>query len=516
MLNNVSINIKNLRKKQKLTLTMLSKKIGLAASSLSRIERGELNIHANFLQKLAEVLNTSPQSFFSDPLSCNEQDSINPFVKNFRLSAKFINQFTKKTFVIAIGGEVVHENQFQSIAYDINLLHSLNINIVLVHGISPQIEQKIKKENRNSKLVRSLIVTNKKELDQIMEINGKVKTEIEAILSSRHADSPMSGSDITLSSGNFITAKPIGVIDGVDMEFTGQIRKVNDKAITDKLLNREIVIISPLGFSPIGEVFNLSYEQTAAFIAQSIKATKLIYYVGANGILNLEGKLIPELTSRKAEKLIEHIENNSSPDKAPHISYTDFNILKSSLFAIKNKIEKVHLINRHVDGSIIQEIYTDKGAGTVLTKYPLEDIRKARISDINHIVSLIEPLSKQGVLIQRMAKHIHNDINSFYVIEHDQNIIGTAAIYEYNQMIEIACFVIHPNYQRLGYGEKLLKFCEKKIKDMNIKSIFVLTTQSEHWFVEKGFNLSNKKLMPHGRKNIYDIERNSKFFTKIL
>ena len=133
-----------------------------------------------------------------------------------------------------------------------------------------------------------------------------------------------------------------------------------------------------------------------------------------------------------------------------------------------------------------------------------------------NLSALIEPLSKQGVLIQRMAKHIHNDINSFYVIEHDHNIIGTAAIYEYNQMIEIACFVIHPNYQRLGYGEKLLKFCEKKIKDMNIKSIFVLTTQSEHWFVEKGFNLSNKKLMPHRQKNIYDIERNSKFFTKIL
>ncbi len=202
--------------------------------------------------------------------------------------------------------EVVDDNQFQSIAYDINLLHSLNINIVLVHGIRPQIEQKIKKGNRSSKLIRNHRVTGRKELDQIMEINGKVRTEIEAMLSSRPSDSPMPESDITLSSGNFITAKPIGVIDGVDMEFTGQIRKVNGKAITDKLINREIVIISPLGFSPIGEVFNLPYEQTAAFIAQSIKAEKLIYYVSTNGILNIEGKLIPELTTNKAEKLIEH------------------------------------------------------------------------------------------------------------------------------------------------------------------------------------------------------------------
>ena len=488
MLNNVSINIKNLRKKHKLTLKTLAKKLDLAASSLSRIERGELNINAKLLQRLADELNTSPQAFFSDSSSSNNQDSINPFIKNFRLSAKFINQFNKKTFVIAVGGEVVDDNQFQSIAYDINLLHSLNINIVLVHGIRPQIEQKIKKGNRSSKLIRNHRVTGRKELDQIMEINGKVKTEIEAMLSSRPPDSPMSESDITLSSGNFITAKPIGVIDGVDMEFTGQIRKVNGKAITDKLINREIVIISPMGFSPIGEVFNLPYEQTAAFIAQSIKA----------------------------EKLIEHIENKSSPEQAPHISYTDFNILKSSLFAIKNKIEKVHLINRHIDGSIIQEIYTDKGAGTILTEYPLEDIRQARVSDITHILNLIEPLSEQGVLIKRIARHIRDDINSFYVIEHDHNIIGTAALYEYNQMMEIACFVIHPNYQRLGYGEKLLKFCEKKIQEMGIKSIFALTTQSEHWFIEKGFNQSDKKFMPNGRNKIYDIQRNSKFLTKNL
>ncbi len=159
-----------------------------------------------------------------------------------------------------------------------------------------------------------------------------------------------------------------------------------------------------------------------------------------------------------------NIKHTYKPYQAPHISYTDFNILKSSLFAIKNKIEKVHLINRHIDGSIIQEIYTDKGAGTILTEYPLEDIRQARFSDITHILNLIEPLSEQGVLIKRIAGHIRDDINSFYVIEHDHNIIGTAALYEYNQMIEIACFVIHPNYQRLGYGEKLLKFCEKKIK----------------------------------------------------
>ena len=504
--------LRKLRQDQGMTLAVLSKHADLDPGNLSRIERGDLNISFNLLEKLSLALNVSPIVFFHKaPSHRSPSIESNSFIKNFRLSAKFINQFNNKTFVIALGGEVFDENQFKAIAFDINLLHSMNINIILVHGIRPQIGNKLRADVMKSELVRNIRVTKKEMLNDIIEVNGAIKTNIEATLSSGTFDSPMLNSNIKVSSGNFITARPIGVIDGVDMEFTGQIRKIDSNAITDKLINKEIVIISPLGYSPIGDIFNLSYEQTAAHVAKAIKAEKLIYYINANGILNIRGELIPELTIIKAKHLIDNIED---PVRAPFISYNDFNILKSSLYAIKNKIEKVHLINRNNDGSIIEEIFTDRGSGTILTEYPLHNIRPAMIKDIDQIINIIEPLEKQGILIDRINKDINKDIDSFFVVEYDHNIIGTVALYQYKDILEAACFAIKDKYQNLGYGKKLLKFCEQTAIQRNINNLFILTTQSEHWFIENNFVLGDKKNMPEERKKTYTSERNSKYFTK--
>jgi amino-acid N-acetyltransferase len=506
--------VRKLRQDQGMTLASLAKHASLDPGNLSRIERGETNISFNLLQKLSSALNISPIIFFEKgSYHRNSTIESKSFIQNFRLSAKFINQFNNKTFVIAIGGEVINDNQFKTIANDINLLHSMNINIILVHGIRPQINNKLRGDKKYSKLMRNIRVTKKEMLNDIVEVNGLIKTNIEATLSSGILDSPSLNSNIKISSGNFITAKPIGIIDGVDMEFTGQIRKIDTNAITDKLINKEIVIISPLGYSPIGDIFNLSYEQTASHVAQAVKAEKLIYYINSNGILNIRGELIPELTISKAKQLIENIEN---PESSPFISYHDFNVLKSSLYAIKNKIKKVHLINRNIDGSIIEEIFTDRGSGSVLTEYSLQNIRPATIKDINQIMNIIKPLEKEGILIDRINKDIDEDINSFYVIEHDHNIIGTVALYQYEGIIEVACFAIHAKYQNLGYGKKLLKFCEKTALDKNIKNLFILTTQSEHWFIENNFSVADKKIMPEERKKTYTSERNSKYFTKRL
>ena len=506
--------IKFLRKEQKLTLNQLAQKVEINTSSLSRIERGEINIPVHLLERIAKILNVSPQIFFnSTPLQKNLSGSRNSFVEHFRLSAKFIYQFNKKIFVIAFGGEVLKDEQLKQISHDINLLHSLNIKLVLVHGIRPHIDKKLIANKQTTRLVRNQRVTDKQSLEHIIEVNGRIHTEIQATLSSSMSDSPMAGSDIKVSSGNFITAKPIGVIDGVDMEYTGQIRKVDNNAIIDKLLQNEIVLISPIGFSPVGEIFNLSYEQTAAYIASSIKADKLIYFLDSDGVLNKRGELIPEMTSQKAKNLIKNIESKSSPENAAHISYKDLNILKSSLLAIKQNVEKIHLINRNTNGSLIEELYTDKGSGTILTEYALEKIRSASSKDIKSIYQLIEPLGLNGKLISRANEKIEQDIQNFIVIEYNHKLIGCAALYPYKNMTEISCFAIHPNYQRQGFGMKLLNYCEKKI---NSRYAFILTTQSEHWFKEKGFNEAHIDSMPPERRKIYHVGRNSKFFTKKL
>lgn len=512
----VASNIRKIRKLHSLSLVDFARKIDLSPSNLSRIERGVLNIHIQLLQKISDCFGTSIQFFFTNQSSLEKlKSNENNFINQFREASKYINEFSNQTFVIAFSGEIISDNQLENIVQDINLLQSLNIRIVIIHGIRPQINEAINKLPSET-MINNIRVTDQKTLEAVIDINARNRIKIESALSSKALDFSPNVKDNKVSSGNFITAKPLGVIDGVDMKFTGQIRRIDVKSIQNKLDHKEIVLISPLGFSPVGDIFNLAYEQTAAHISEAIKADKLIYYINNNGILNLQGKLISELTTEKAERLIENIEKSLSPKQAPFISLADFHILKSSMFAIKNNVPKVHLINKNINGSIIQELFTERGVGTIFTKYPLEIIRQAEIKDIKKIYQLIKPLETKGILINRAKEQIEKDIKQFYIIEHNHNIIGCTALYQYHKMVEIACFAIHNDYQNKGYGNKLLEFCEKYTKKISLSEMFIFTTQSEHWFLEKKFIQKNKDLIPEKRKKFYQPERNSKYLIKKL
>ena len=510
----VGNNIRKLRTLHGLTLNAFAAKLSLSPSNLSRIERGDLNIKVSLLQKIAEVLGTSPQVFFTnDGQNSNPIKSIKDFSQQFRESSRYINEFSGKTFVIGFTGDIIQDNQLPGLVQDINLLQSLKIRIILVYGIRPQIDFLLYKKSTET-LVNNIRVTTKDSMAHVIDVNGRIKTTIECAFSSKSLSVLSTNTDSKISSGNFLTARPLGVINGVDMLFTGQIRRVDTDSIINKLDNKEVVLISPLGYSPVGDIFNLSFEHVASHVAASIKADKLIYYISRNGIQNMRGESISELTTMKAENLLSNIEKNSSPGEAPYLSYSDFNILKSSMHAIKHNVPKVHLINRHVTGSIIAELFTEKGSGTIFTDHPLEIIRQAESKDLKKIHQLIGPLGNKGILIDRAEEIVEHDINHFYVIEHTHDLIGCAALYKYEDSIEIACFAINNDYQKKGYGKKLLEYCERVCKKMAAGSIFVFTTQSEHWFIENGFVHSEKNDMPNARKEFYQPERNSKYFTK--
>jgi amino-acid N-acetyltransferase len=513
MQNNVGNIIRQKRKEMGLTLGALAKNLQISVSNLSRIETGSLKVSTNLINQLVVFFKVSPQFFFNQPsagiLNTSSQSS---FVENLRLSAKYISQFNQKVFVIGISGHVFNDGQFENIAKDINLLHSLNIKVILVYGARPQVEAILVKNKIPIRLVQNMRVTSKSALSHIIEVNGAMRVKIEATLSTIKPFTE----GMQLSSGNFLTAMPAGVIDGIDMEATGRVRNIDINAIENKLNHHEIVIVSPIGYSPIGQIFNLSYEQTAANIAAAIGADKLIYYVDANGILNERGELIPELTSEKAHKLISHIEEKTSPEAAQNLSYDDFNILKSSLFAIKNKIKKVHLINRHIDGSLIEELFTEKGSGTIFTEFALENFRKATEGDIKDIYRILSLFEKKKILVKRDLPQIKNSIEHFYILEHDKKFVGCVSLNPYKEGLELASFAIDKNYQKLGFGKKLLKFCELEALKLKYNEVFILTTQSEHWFAENGFREKSKDLMPALRKKTYQSKRNSKYLTKKL
>jgi amino-acid N-acetyltransferase len=511
--------IRKRRKSLGLTLQVLAEKIASDPGNLSRIERGAQNVSEAQLLKICEVLNCAPSSLFQNKTSPNPIQKLDSqtFAKWFRLAAPYINTFSNKTFVIAFGGELLDEDQFTALSHDINLLTCLNVKIVLVHGARPQIDQKLKEKKISTQLVRNVRVTDDSGMEAVKEANGLIKINIESTLSSSLLNSPMAGSDIKVSSGNFITAKPLGVIDGVDMQHTGEVRKIDSAAIKKKLDNKELVVISPIGYSPTGEVFNLTMEDVALKTSIALEADKLILLIDSDGIFNLRNELLHEMTLEKAVNLYKSIaKDNPKKHELININSNELDLLEIAIKASEAGIHKIHLINRHIDGAILQELFTDEGVGTVITEKALDTIRQANHNDVKGIHKLINPLEAGGYLIKRGKERIDHDIENFFVIEHDKKIIGCAALYPYNDHVEFACFAINKNYQSKGFGSKLYNYCEEIAREKSYKYLFALTTRTEHWFIEKGFKEESIQKLPKKRLESYLPQRNSKFFIKKL
>jgi amino-acid N-acetyltransferase len=527
----IGMAIRNVRKSQALTLQTLAAKVGADAGNLSRIERGELGCSELLLRKIADALSSSPAKLYaactphvSEKSTHYEINSptflAKDFVQWFRSATPYIHAFGGRTFVIAFGGEIVDEKQFIALSHDLNLLASLEVRLVLVHGARPQIEERLKRVKLTPTLHNGLRVTDDEAMEIVKEANGAVRVEIEALLSMGIANSPMAGADIRVASGNFVTAKPLGVRDGVDLQHTGEVRKVDAASIQRRLNDGELVLLSPLGYSPTGEAFNLSLEDVAVSAAIALDADKLIFLMDSQGVHNLRGELLREMTAEKAKNLLQHINNNQD---AANVSDDVNYYLPAAVRACEQGVERVHLISRHIDGAIIQELFTLEGIGTMVTKQSLEIMRQANIDDVGGILKLIEPLENEGILVRRGRERIEMEIEHFYVMEHDNRTIGCAALYPFENakkpnesMAEFACLAIDMQYRGGGRGDKLFNYCQTQAKELGFKQLFCLTTRTEHWFLERGFTQKSIEDLPYEKQKMYNFQRNSKVFIKTL
>jgi amino-acid N-acetyltransferase len=513
------------RKLLNITLQALASQVGADAGNLSRIERSELGINETMLRKVAAALDCTPAYLYAQSetsqtyISSGTANNAKDFVQWFRSATPYIHAFGGRTFVIAFGGEVVDEKQFIALSHDLNLLASLEVRLVLVHGSRPQIEQRLKRAKLTPKLHNGLRVTDDEAMEIVKEANGAVRVEIEALLSMGIANSPMAGADIRVASGNFVTAKPLGVHDGVDLQHTGEVRKVDAAGIQKRLNDNELVLLSPLGYSPTGEAFNLTLEDVAVSAAIALDADKLIFLMDSEGVHNLRGELLREMTAEKAKNLLKNVRANVSNNEAPINISEDVNYyLPAAIRACEHGVARTHLISRQIDGAIIQELFTHSGIGTMITEQNLETMRQASIDDVGGILKLIEPLENEGFLVRRGRERIETEIDHFYVMEHDNRTIGCAALYPFTPdgMAEFACLAIDPQYRGSGRGDKLFSYCQTQAKELGFKQLFCLTTRTEHWFLERGFIEQTIENLPHEKQKLYNFQRNSKVFVKTL
>jgi amino-acid N-acetyltransferase len=388
----------------------------------------------------------------------------------------------------------------------------MGMKIVLVHGIRPQIEEQLMLRNIQSQFgnssMHSYRITDAAALECVKEAAGELRLDIEAAFSRGLPNTPMAGSRISVISGNFITAMPVGVVEGIDYIHTGLVRKVDSTSITLSLDSNKIVLLSPLGFSPTGQAFNLAFEDVAAATAASLKADKLIFLSPHAGLKDEEGDYITELSMPQLQDYV---------DQHRDLDLGLKGLLNIAGRAIRAGVSRVHFLPCNQDGALLEELFTHDGIGMMLASSDIENLREANQDDVGGILQLTNPLEEDGILAARGQDVIERDIQRFSVIEHDRVLFGCAALFPFpNGVGELACLAVDPDAQGSGDGERLLKRVEMRAKLEGIKKIFVLTTRTEHWFLKRGFKRASVDDLPEERKQIYNWDRKSMVLTKDL
>ncbi len=431
------------------------------------------------------------------------------YVTFFRETSPYINRHRGKTFVIALPGEAICQPNFTPIIHDIALLNSLGIRIILVHGARPQLEQRLEHRQLTLKYKDHTPITDSQTMECVKDAVGSVRIGIESLLSMGLSNSPMHGARIRVVSGNFITARPLGIREGVDFQYSGEVRKIDRTGIQSQLEDNAIVLLSSLGYSPTGEAFNLSYEDVATQAAINLGAEKLIFLGAEPGLSDASGTLLKSINLRQAQELLEQAEQQMC-----------YGVLQGAYQACLNGVPRCHLISYCADGALLGELFTRDGSGTLVLQHDEEVIRQASIDDIAGILELISPLEDQGILVKRSRELLETEISRFYVIPHQEGmLIACAALYPFanGKGAELACVVTHPDFHNQGLATRVLEHLEDRAKnELHLDTLFVLTTQAAHWFQENGFVTTSLEQLPLEKAKLFNYQRKSMIFSKRL
>ncbi|MGH8541255.1 MAG: amino-acid N-acetyltransferase [Stenotrophobium sp.] len=434
------------------------------------------------------------------------------FVSALRGCAPYVHAHHGSVFVIAFGGEVAAREDFDAFLYDLALLHSLGVKLVLVHGTRPQIDRQLALHGLKTQHANGLRITDRAALDCVKAAAGALRMDIEAKLSTGLASTPMGGARLRIAGGNWVIAKPVGVRGGVDFQHTGEVRRIDVDTIRDELGKDRVVLLSSIGYSPTGEIFNLRYEDVAIAAAQALAADKLIFIVPSDPdgwkLADDTGDA-GQLALAEAEKLL----------NAKHLKDQDRGYLRAGIAAGRGGVKRVHLVGAEADGAILRELYTRDGVGLMLyADEDYESTRQASIEDVGGVLSLIQPLEESGVLVPRSREQLELEIGNFSVIVRDGTVIACCALFPFpqNQMGELACVAVHPDYQSGGRAGVLLKRAEAAARKLKLKKLFSLTTHTPHWFIEHGFEQGKIKDLPVQKQRLYNYQRNSIVLVKTL
>jgi amino-acid N-acetyltransferase len=415
---------------------------------------------------------------------------------------QYIPQFREKTFVLAIDGAIVTDENFATLLLDVAVLRSLNIRVVLVHGASAQIKALAEKQGLTPSNADGSGITDAATLQIAMDAANRLTHEILEGLSAN---------DLRAVCPNAIIAHPLGILGGVDHLFTGKVEKVDVEMLQTLLAQGIIPIIPPLGFDGDGRTYRVNSDGVALAVAEALKATKLIFITAQDGIL-VQGRLIRQMLVADLESVLALQKNDIAPE-----------LLSKALHAVaacKAGIPRVHVINGKVDEGLLAEVFSNEGIGTLIYANEYQQIRRAMKKDIRAIQMLTKSAMESAELMKRTRAMIEKNLADYFIFEIDKNPVACVALHVYPEQKqgELACLYVNPLHENRGIGRKLIQFIENKAREMGLSELLTLSTQAFTYFQSKGgFSEGTPDDLPPARREKYDQSgRNSKVLVKKL
>lgn len=422
----------------------------------------------------------------------------------FRQAMPYINLHKGEVLVIVLEAEILDLPNAQNIFADLALLNTLGMKLVFLLDIKTQLRQALQNANL-LKIANNKILLDKNSLDLFLSLSQTLARKLEAAFSLGLPASSSYTPHIKIISGNLISAMPLGVKQGVDFSFLGKVRKIDKKNILAILDLDFGVFLPPWGYSVTSEIFGLNLDDLALAVAKELSANKIIFLT--KGLDSIKNSMVSGVTPEIIDKYLQ--ENDKLAD-------IERDYLTIASRASRAGVKRVHILDANLDGVLLKELFSAEGVGIMVTKQAYESLRKATLNDISALLSLLKPLEEAGILIHRSKSWLEADIDKFTLLDLDANIVGCVALYPYleESMAELACLAVDTNYRNQQKAVLLLQDIEKKCRALNLEKLFVLTTQTSHWFLANGFSSGTVADLPKSKREKYDINRGSKIFIK--
>ena len=414
----------------------------------------------------------------------------------------YIPQFREKTFILALDGNIVTDDNFPTLLLDVALLWSLNIRVVLVHGAAAQIQALAKTRKIQPSDTEGTGITDAATLQLAIDAATRLTHEILEGLSAN---------DLRAACSNGVEAHPLGIIGGVDHLFTGKVEKVDVEGFQSMLNQGVVPVVPPLGFDGDGNTYRVNSDSVAVALAEQLKATKLIFVTSRPGLM-YDGQPIRQMLVTDLARLAQQNGDRLAPEMASKV--------KHAIAACTAGVPRVHVINGTQEEGLLGEVFSNHGIGTLIYANEYENIRPAKKKDVRAIQLLTKQAVESEELVKRTRAMIERNLGDYYIFEIDRNPVACVALHVYPEenVGELASLYVSPAHENEGLGRKLIQFVETRARERGLSRLLALSTQSFTYFQAKGgFVEGTVDDLPPARREQYEQSgRNSRVLVKEL